>query len=125
MLELCGVGTRVPQNEHGRENERASDGRPNNRQQSRCVYRKAARAALGAVQAKGDRGGNREKKRGEAKHGIEKCPNADVFRAREVHPRNDAEAFPRGQQDEGSIGGRARLQPTEKGGAKRKTFDCG
>jgi hypothetical protein len=42
--------------EHCRENERASDGRPDNRQQSRCVYRKAAETALGVVQAKGDRG---------------------------------------------------------------------
>src|SRR5438552_3695116 len=89
LLELSGIGARVPQSEHRRENERASDGRPNNRQQGRGVDGKAARTARGTVQAKGERGGNPEEQRGEAKHWIKKCSNADVFHAREFCPGND------------------------------------
>ena len=114
LLELSGIGARVPQSEHLRENERASDGRPNNRQQGRGVDGKAARTARGTVQAKGERGGNREEQRRKAEHRIEKSSNPDIFCAREVCPGNDAEAFPRRQQDEGSVGGHARLRQKER-----------
>ena len=80
LLEMDGVATPVPQSEHLRENERASDGCPNNRQQSCCVDRKAAQTARSAVQAKRYRRRNREEQRRSFAYGNTAYENPRITR---------------------------------------------